>query len=81
MTTKPEMKDKLMPVKQQEIMKFKKVHTVQLKNDMKKDETLTFTCVIDVPLTVIEGFRDMIEKEVEGSREILKEIIPEKLST
>jgi hypothetical protein len=76
MSTDKEMKDKLLPVRQTEMMKFKKVHTVELKNDMKKGEKLVFTHVIDVPLTVIAGMRDIIEKEVEGSKEILKEIIP-----
>lgn len=76
MSTDKEMKDKLLPVRQTEMMKFKKVHNVELKNDMKKGERLVFTCNIDVPLLVIEGMRDIIEKEVEGSKEILKEIIP-----
>ena len=78
----PVMKDQLMPVRQTEMMKFKKVHQVQVKNDMKAGETLTFTCNIDVPTLVIDGFRDIISKEVPGAKEILQEIIPKaELST
>jgi hypothetical protein len=76
MTQDKEMKDKLIPVRQEDMMHFKKVHTVQVKKDMKAGETLTFTHIIDVPLTVIDGFRDILRKEVPGSEEILKEIIP-----
>ena len=75
MTQDKEMKDKLMPVRQTEMMHFKKVHTVEVKKDMKAGETLTFTHVIDVPLTVIAGMKDIIEKEVSGSKEVLDEIL------
>lgn len=71
-----DLKDKLMPVNKKDIMKFKKVHTVQLKNDMKAGETLQFSCLIDVPTYVIDGFRDIIQKEVPGSGVILNELIP-----
>lgn len=72
-----ETKDHLLPVRKENIMKFKKVHTVQLKNDMKAGETLQFSCIIDVPTHVIAGMRDMLEREVPGAVEALKEEIPE----
>ncbi len=75
-TQDPEIRAKLMPVQAKEIMKFKKVHTVQLKKDMKAGETLQFSCIIDVPTYVIEGMRKIIEEEVPGSKEVLKELIP-----
>lgn len=56
-----EHKDKIMPARETEVMKFKKVHTVQLKNDMKAGETLQFTSWIDVPTWILEGFKNMIE--------------------
>lgn len=72
--TGPEQQDKMLPVRKEEMMKFKKVHTVQLKNDMKAGESLQFSCVIDVPLRVIEGMRDIIAKEVLGAISILDEL-------
>jgi len=81
MTDDPEMKAQLMPVQQKEVMKFKKVHTVQVKNDMKAGETLQFTCIIDVPTYVIDGMRDIVAKEVPGAVAILNELVPLKLST
>lgn len=70
-------RDQLMPVRAKEIMKFKKVHTVELKHDMKAGETLQFSCIIDVPTYVIAGMRDMLEKEVPGAVKALEEVIPE----
>jgi hypothetical protein len=61
-----EHKDKIMPVQKKEVMKFKKVHTVQVKNDMKAGETLTFTSVIDVPTWMAEGFKNLIDGDEEG---------------
>ena len=58
-----ELKDKIMPVKKEEMMKFKKVHTVQLKNDMKAGETLQFTCNISVPELMKEGMKNLIDDE------------------
>jgi hypothetical protein len=80
-STDNEMRDKLMPIRKDEIMKFKKVHTVQVNNDMKAGDTLQFTCNIDVPTRVIEGMRNIIEKEVEGGKELLAEVLPKQLST
>lgn len=75
-TKDEEMRAQMMPVQKKEMMKFKKVHQVQVKNDMKAGDTLTFTCNIDVPTLVIDGMRDIISKEVPGAQEILAEIIP-----
>lgn len=60
-----EHKDKMMPVQKKEIMKFKKVHTVQVKNDMKAGDTLTFTSWIDVPTWMAEGKDNLIDDEKE----------------
>lgn len=60
-----EHKDKMMPVQKKEIMKFKKVHTVQVKNDMKAGDTLTFTSWIDVPTWIAEGQMNSIDEEKE----------------
>jgi len=79
MTDDPEMKAQLMPVQQKEVMHFKKVHTVQVKNDMKAGETLQFTCIIDVPTYVIDGMRDIVAKEVPGAVAILNELVPQKI--
>ncbi len=62
-----EMKDQLMPVRKEEVMKFKKVHTVQLVKDMKKGETITFSCIIDVPVAIAEGKKNLIGDDSELS--------------
>lgn len=68
-------RDQLMPVRKENIMKFKKVHSVQLKNDMKAGDTLQFSCIIDVPTYVMDGMRDIISKEVPGSKEVLDTLL------
>ena len=64
MTNDDDMRDNLMPVRKEVMMRFKKVHQVQLKSDMKAGETLQFTSVIDVPTYVVEGMRDLVASEV-----------------
>lgn len=59
----PELKDKIMPVRKTEMMKFKKVHNVQLKKDMKAGETLQFSCIIDVPELVRAGMKNLIDED------------------
>ena len=52
--------EKLMPVRQTEVMKYTRVHTIKLKKDMRAGETLRARCEIDVPLTVVEGLQGMV---------------------
>jgi hypothetical protein len=75
MTKDPDMRAQLMPLRTEPVMKFKKVHTVAVRTDMKAGETLQFTCVIDVPTYVMDGMRDIVSREVPGSGPILDELI------
>lgn len=79
MTEDKEMRDKLMPVRTTEVMKFKKVHTVAVKNDMKAGETLQFTCIIDVPTYVIDGLKDIIAEKVPEAVPMVNELIHPKV--
>jgi len=56
-----EMKDKIMPVRKDEMMRFKKVHSIRLERDMKAGEILTTSCVVDVPERIVEGYKHLIE--------------------
>lgn len=62
--TGPEQQEKMLPVRKAEMMKFKKVHEVEIMKDMKAGERLKFSCLIDVPTRVIEGMQDMIREKV-----------------
>ncbi len=59
-----EMKDQLLPVRKEEMMKFKRVHKIQLEKDMKAGEVITVACTIDVPLTIAEGKKNIIGGEL-----------------
>ena len=80
MTNDDSMRDNLMPVRKTEMMRFKKVHQVQLKNDMKAGETLQFASVIDVPTYVIEGLKDLVASEVPEAIPIIDRMTKPKLS-
>lgn len=59
----PKRQEEMMPVRQTEVMRYRKVHAVQLKKDMHKGEIMKVRCETDVPLTVVEGLRGLVEKE------------------
>lgn len=75
MTEDDVLRDKIMPVRKTEMLRFKKVHQVQVKNDMKAGETLQFTSVIDVPTYVVEGMKDLVAREVPEAMPILDRMI------
>lgn len=53
--------DKLTPVRTTEVQEFKRKHRIQLKKDMRRGEILTVTCNINIPTTVVEGLKGIIE--------------------
>ena len=57
--------DELMPVRKTQIMKFERVHTVQLTKSLKRGQLLTVKCVVDVDKTV----RDAIANGTGGVKE------------
>ena len=40
-----------------------KIHTVQLKKDMRAGSIMKVTCHMSVPTTVVEGLKGIVEKE------------------
>lgn len=50
----PKMRDELMPVRQTEMTTLTKVHTVQLKRDMRKGEIMKVRCHTNVPTLITE---------------------------
>lgn len=62
----PETQEKLMPVRQTEVMHYSKFHRVRVKRDIKAGEELRVRCETSVPLTVVEGLKGMVEKQTKS---------------
>ncbi len=62
--------DDLIPVRQTEMMTFERIHTVKLNKDMRKGEILKYRAKIDVPVTIVESLKGMVETEKKNSRTI-----------
>jgi hypothetical protein len=58
----PDLREQIMPVRQTEVMEYTKVHTVQLKKDMRRGEIMKVRCITHVPTTVVEGLAGMVER-------------------
>lgn len=63
MVADEETQEKLLPVRQTEVMHYEKIHTIQLKKDMKRGQVVRARCHIDVPLTVVEGLQGMVKRQ------------------
>lgn len=59
----PENQSKLMPVQKTEIRKYIKQHRVKLLKNMKKGEEMVVNCEVDVPLTIEQNLRGLIDKK------------------
>lgn len=55
--------DKLMPVRQTEMMTFEKIHRVKVKKALNAGDVLKFRCKVDVPVTVAEGLKGMVKDD------------------
>jgi len=58
-----EQQEKMMPVRQTEVVTYKRIHNVMLKKDMKKGEKVKVGCEINVEKSVVEGLKGMIEQQ------------------
>lgn len=58
--TDGKMQDDLMPVRQTQMMTFERIHSVRAKRDIKKGDVLRFKSKIDVPLTIVESLKGML---------------------
>ena len=56
----PEYQDKMTPVRQSEVVTYKRVHNVMLKKDMKKVEKVRVHCEINVEKTVVESLKGLL---------------------
>lgn len=61
-----ETQEKLMPVRQTQVMHTTKVHAVALKKDMKKGEIMKVRCHTDIPMTVVEGLKGLLDKKAQA---------------
>ena len=59
--------DNIMPVRQTQITKFVKQHTIRCKKNMKRGEDIIVNCSIDVPTTVTEGLRGLLQNKKKKS--------------
>lgn len=57
------MREQIMPIRQTEVMHFTKVHTVQLKRDLKAGQFMKVRCHNSVPVTVVEGLAGLEQKK------------------
>jgi hypothetical protein len=53
----PEQQEKMMPVRQTEMMTYEKIYKVRATKDIRKGEVIKFRAKIDVPLTITESLR------------------------
>lgn len=61
----PEKQEAMIPVRQSEVVTYKRIHNVMLKKNMKKGEKLRVKCEINVEKTVVEALRGLLpEKKV-----------------
>ena len=59
----PEHQEKMMPVRQTELVTYRGFHKIKLKKNMNKGDILTARYEMNVPQTVVEGLNGMIEQE------------------
>lgn len=73
------VQDQLLPVRKEEMMEFRREHTVQLKRNMGKGELLNITCKVHVPTRVVEGIM-AAEKEPRKPFKLLGHIHSRKMT-
>lgn len=61
----PETQEKLLPVRQTEMVTYKRVHHVKLTKDVRAGHMLNVRCEINVPETVNEGLAGTLVKRRE----------------
>lgn len=59
----PEEQDKMMPVRQTELVTYRRIHNIKVKRNLKAGDTITCKCEINVPQTVVEGLKGMVEQQ------------------
>ena len=55
-------KEQLIPVRQTEMLKYERIHSVQLKKDMKRGQIMNVKCVVDIPKVVATDIENEIMK-------------------
>lgn len=55
--------DDLMPIRQTEIMVYERIHKVRAKTNINKGDVLSFKCKVDVPVTIKEGLKGIINEK------------------
>lgn len=59
----PEEQAKMIPVRQTEMVTYRRVHTIKLKRDLPQGALVKCHCEINVPQTVVEGLNGMVEQQ------------------
>ena len=57
------MQDKITPVKQTEVLTYRRIHNYKLKKAQPAGAVLRIPCEINVEKTVVEGLRGMVEQQ------------------
>jgi hypothetical protein len=58
-----EKQSDMMPVRQTEVVTYRRIHNVMLKKDMKKGQKIRVSCEINVPQIVNEGLKGLVDKK------------------
>ena len=66
----PDEQEKMLPVRQTEVVTYKRIHNVKLKKAMPAGAILKVQCEINVPQTVTEGLKGMITQQKKSQFEI-----------
>jgi hypothetical protein len=59
----PEQQEKMTPVRQTEVMTYRRIHNYKLKKAQPAGVVLRIPCEINVEKTVVEGLRGMVEQQ------------------
>lgn len=59
----PDEQSKMLPVRQTEMLTYRKIHRIKVTKPLKLGDTLTCRCEINVERSVVEGLKGMIEQQ------------------
>ena len=61
-----EKQSDMMPVRQTEVVTYRRIHNVMLKKDMKKGQKIRVSCETNVPQVVHEGLKGLVDKKAKS---------------
>ena len=59
----PNEQDKMMPVRRSEVLTYRRIQRIKLKNAMPAGGIVTCRCEVNVEQTIVEGLKGMVEQQ------------------